>query len=253
MTNDEYVFSVIQRYSILTGPYSPAEQSANALAPYIRRWAGNYLANIFFSGSYAKGTGVRGSTDIDIFISLSSNLTTNLGDIYSGLFDFALKQGWNPRKQNVSIGIQYLGQKIDLIPGQVQAGYQNYHSLYRSKVNSWTQTNVALQTKLVRESGRTNEIRAIKIWRNLRNLEFPSFFLELMVIQALRGRRIGALADNVLEAIRFVANNLIAARIIDPSNTNNIISDDLTIAEKQFIVAQANSTLRAGNWNQVVW
>ena len=253
MTNDEYILSVLQRYMIPTGPLSPAEQAANALNPFLRHWAGPYLNNIFFAGSYAKGTGVRGSTDIDIFISLSPNLTTNLAAIYNGLFDFALRQGWNPRRQNVSIGIQYLAQKIDLVPGQVQAGYQNYHSLYRSKVNSWTQTNVALQTKLVRESGRINEIRAIKIWRNLRNLDFPSFFLELAVIQALHGRYRNTLADNIVEVIRFISAYLITIRIVDPANTNNIISDDLTVAEKQFIVAQANQTLRTANWGQVIW
>ena len=253
MTNDEYVFAVIQKYEIPTGPYSPAVQAANALTPFLRQWATPYLENIFPSGSFAKGTGVRGSTDIDIFISLSSSLTANLGEIYNGLFDFALKQGWNPRQQNVSIRIQYLSQNIDLVPGRVQAGYQNYHSLYKSKVNSWTQTNVTLQTQFVTNSGRTNEIRAIKIWRNLRNLDFPSFFLEMMVIQALHGRSTSTLADNVWEALKSISAYLTTVRIVDPSNTNNIISDDLTVAEKQFIAAQAIQTLRTPQWNQVIW
>ncbi|MCI0617790.1 nucleotidyltransferase domain-containing protein, partial [bacterium] len=201
MTNDEYILSVLQRYVIPTGPYSLAEQSANSLKPYLRNWASPYLSDLFFSGSYAKGTGVKGSTDIDIFISLSSNHPSNLADIFNSLYSVAQRQSWNPRRQNVSIGIQYTGQKIDLVPGKIQAGSQNYHSIYKSKANTWTQTNVALQTQTVRDSGRINEIRAIKIWRNLRNLDFPSFFLELAVIQSLHGRSRSALADNVWEAI----------------------------------------------------
>jgi len=253
MTNDEYILSVLQRYVIPTGPYSPAEQAANSLKPYLRNWASPYLSDIFFSGSYAKGTGVRGSTDIDIFISLSANHPSNLADIYNSLFGLAQRQSWNPQRQNVSIGIQYAAQKIDLVPGKIQAGYQNYHSLYKSKTNSWTQTNVALQTKTVRDSGRVNEIRAIKIWRNLRNIDFPSFFLELVVIQALHGRSTSTLADNVWEAIRFISSSLTTIRIVDPSNTNNVISDDLTLAEKQVVASQAVQTLRATNWSQVIW
>jgi hypothetical protein len=50
-----------------------AEISYGILEPYLRNWAGLYLSRIFISGAYAKGTAFRGSTDIDIFISLRSN------------------------------------------------------------------------------------------------------------------------------------------------------------------------------------
>jgi hypothetical protein len=40
--------------------------------------------------------------------------------------------------------------------------------------------------------------------------------------------------------------------VVDPANSNNIISDDLTQAEKSAIRSAAINALRAANWNQIV-
>lgn len=253
MTADEYVAQILRKYAVQTGPNSPAERNGNAIKPTIRQWAGYSLADIFFSGSYAKGTPISGSTDIDLFISLSSNTPGSLQSIYEGLFQFASRQGWFPRRQNVSIGITYNGTKIDLVPGRIQPGYLNFHSLYRSKVGSWTQTNVALHIDRVKKSQRTDEIRAIKIWRNLHKIEFPSFYLELTVIDALYQRPTSTLANNVLEALRYIGNSLPTARVIDPANSNNIISDDLTSSEKQTIASQARISVQKTSWGRIIW
>jgi hypothetical protein len=253
MTPDEYVAQVLRKYAVQTGLDSPAERNGNAIRAAIKQWAGQSSVDISFSGSYAKGTAVSGTTDIDLFISLSSSTPGDLQDIYEGLFQYASRQGWLPRRQNVSIGITFGGTKIDLVPGRIQAGYQNYHSLYRSKKGSWTQTNVTLQIDTVRKSQRTDEIRAIKIWRNLHPLDFPSVYLELTVIDALYRRPTNTLADNVLEALKYIANSLQSARVVDPANSNNIISDDLTNAEKQTIALQASRSLQEQNWDQIIW
>ena len=253
MTPDEYVSAVLRRYVIPTGPYSQAEQNAKAITPVINQWAGAYLVETFFSGSYAKGTGVLGSTDIDIFISLSSSISYSLGQIYNGLFDLASSKGWVPRRQNVSIGVSYNGAKIDLVPGRVQTGYYNYHSLYLNRQDSWTQTNVKLHIDRISQSNRIDEIRAIKIWRNLHNLEFPSFYLELTVLNALSGRSTSNLAQNVLAVLHYLETSFQTARVEDPANTNNIISQDLTAAEKWAIAEQARRSRQASNWEQIIW
>lgn len=245
---DDYVSQVLAKYAVTLA----TEGYYTALDPYLRNWAGIYLSRTFISGSYAKGTAVKGSTDIDIFISLRSQYS-NLNGMYDSLYQYALNQGWFPRRQNVSLGIQYLGTKIDLVPGRIQEGYQNWHSLYKSKTASWTQTNVNLQIDTVRNSSRTKEIRAIKIWRNLHNLEFPSCYLELFVIEALKYRPITTLADNVWKALTFISRSITAARILDPGNTNNVISEDLTASQKVALSLAATNSLRESNWSRVIW
>lgn len=247
--SDAYVRQVLDNHRVATGPLSPAEQTVAIIEPTLRQWAGSDLNGISLSGSYAKATAVRGSADVDVFISLRSSMT--LKDIYTSLFNLAAANGWNPRQQNVSIGIT-LGQvKVDLVPGRVQAGYQNYHSLYRSKQDSWTQTNVSQHISLVRDSGRTDEIRALKIWRNRMGLDFPSFYLELLTIEALKWSRDG-LADNVFRVFRYIDTDFARARFVDPANTANIISDDLAAPEKVMVLTRARVALAAKTWNEIL-
>ena len=135
----------------------------------------------------------------------------------------------------------------------MQKGYVNYHSLYRRKAGSWTQTNVEEHVRLVRDSGRTEEIRGGKIWRSLHGLEFPSFYLELATLEAVRHRRQGAVADNLWALLEFLAGDFPRTRLVDPTNTNNVVSDTLTAVQKARIAVQARRSLSASDWNQVLW
>ena len=253
MTPDQYVESVLAKYRVPRGPTSPAEQLGGSVAGRLRAWAGQQLNVLEYSGSYAKETGVRGISDVDVFISLKSDTTNTLRDIYDRLDALAQNQGWSPRQQNVSVGVTVNGTRGDLVPGKVQPGYQNYHSLYLRKRDSWTQTNVALHVDTVRNSGRLREIRAIKIWRLLQNLDFPSLYLELFTIQALSARSQSNLAENVLHALRTIGTSLASTRIEDPANTNNVLSDDLTRQEKERIASLAAQSARQQYWDNIIW
>jgi len=187
VTGNEYVAAVLRKHAVDTSPGSPAQVAAEGIAPAVREWGGRYLAGVLLSGSYSKGTATRLGTDIDLFISLSSTTPGSLKEIYESLFALCSERGWSPRRQNVSVGVRIGGYDVDLTPGRVQDGYRNYHSIYRRRGDTWTQTNVALHIDTVRASGRTDEIRAVKIWRHRHSLDFPSFLLELVVLEALRG------------------------------------------------------------------
>jgi hypothetical protein len=250
MTPDEYVSQILTKHTVT----ATAEIYYGMLDPYLRQWAGTYLSRTFISDAYAKGTAIKSSSDIDIFISFKSNYP-NLNGMYESLYQYALNQGWSPRKQNVSIRIQYAGAKIDLVPGRIQEGYLNWHSLYRSKQMTWTQSNIDLQIATVKNSSRTKEIRAIKIWRNLHNLEFPSFYLELSVIEGFKyqSTAISLLAENVLKALTYISQSITVARILDPGNTNNVISDDLSVSQKAALSLAAENSLRESNWDRIIW
>ena len=252
MTADQYVESVIARYAVPRGPASPAEQLRSAVAGPVRTWAGQRLSTLDYSGSYAKETGVHGTSDVDILISLKSDTTATLKEIYDSLYALAQGQRWSPRAQNVSVGVTINGTRGDLVPAKVQAGYQNYHSLYSRKRDSWTQTNVALHVATVRNSGRQREIRAVKIWRLLHNLDFPSLYLELFTIQALSGRSTSNLASSLLHALRTIGTSLATMRIEDPANTNNILSEDLSTQEKARIASLAAQSAQQQHWEDII-
>lgn len=224
MTPDQYVESILAKYQVPRGPTSPAERLGVVVAGPLCVWARQQLTALEYAGSYAKETGVQGVSDVDVFISLKSDTTSSLKEIYNSLYSLAQREGWAPRLQNVSVGVSINGTRRDLVPGRVQAGYQNYHSLYLRKRDSWTQTNVSLHVDTVHNSGRLREIRAIKIWRMLQGLDFPSLYLELFVISALSHRSRSSLADNVLHALRAIGASLAPTHVVDPANTNKILS-----------------------------
>jgi hypothetical protein len=176
-----------------------------------------------------------------------------LADIYNSLANFNGLTHLNPRRQNVSVGITYGGHSIDLVPGRKQSGNTTDHSLYRSKAGTWTQTNVDKHISLVQNSQRLDEMRALKIWRAQHGLEFPSFYLELTVINALYGKKAGPIAANVWTVLGYLRDKFTTATVVDPANSNNKLSDDLTAAEKKLIVQKATASLGAKNWNEIIW
>jgi hypothetical protein len=139
-----------------------------------------------------------------------------------------------------------------LVPAIRQNNLTEDHSLYVRKRGSWMKTNVFTHIGLVRASGRSSEIRLLKLWRDQRSLEFPSIYLELTVIEALRGFPQGALAQNMVRVFQYLAANFSHSRVIDPANTNNIISEDLTKAERASVSVAASRTLAMSDWTQVI-
>src|SRR4029077_3229366 len=126
----------------------------------------------------------------------------------------------------------------DLVPAKHQGGNSEYHSLYRRRADTWAQTNVMTHIATVSGSARLSEIRVLKLWRDQKRLDLPSFYLELTVIEALSGAR-SSLSQNVWRALEYLRDRFPNARVVDPANTNNVISDDLTVSDKAKIASAA--------------
>lgn len=251
MSADEYLQRILQREVVDTGPYSPIRNVQAQIQPVITQWAGNLLLGVSPSGSFAKGTANRSGTDIDLFISLSQNTPETLKQVYDSLWQRMTDEGYSPKRQNVSINVSVNGHSVDLVPGKRQDGYSDDHSLYRRKADTWTKTNVTKHINHVRQGGRIGETRIVKLWRNQKGLDFSSFYLELTVINALSGQY-GSLSNNVWKVFQYLRDTFPNARMIDPANTNNVISDDLTNAERAKIKAAAEQALQAKNWSQII-
>ncbi len=230
-----------------------APQLVSPLVTKLRYRTG--VESVTFSGSYAKGTAVRvgsSGSDIDLFISFSPSSYTLRG-AYEDIYEFASSNNLAPRRQNVSIGINFNGIKVDLVPARRQEGYTNWHSLYVSKASTWTQTNVAQHIQTVSNSNRISEIKLGKIWKRLHNIDIPAFYLELIFIQALKYKQQGNLSANFQAALDYLASEITTLKIVDPSNSNNIISDTLTPTQKFSVASAAKHAAKATYWSDVIW
>ncbi len=248
--NDQYLTSMIQKYAVNV---AGAEAAGQSIYPVIQCWSGVYLVKAQFSGSLSKGTAISIGTDADIFISLSSTTPGSLANLYETLFNAVTRSGYSARKQNVSIGVNVKGYNVDLVPGRRQNQYSNEHSLYKRKTNTWIKTDVNKHINYVINSNRTAEIKLAKIWRQLHKLEFPSFYLEMAVIDSLKYARVGDTTSNFWKVLHFFRDNLASARYIDPANTNNVISDDLNSSQKRAVANVARASTSKGYWGEIVW
>jgi len=78
-------------------------------------------------------------------------------------------------------------------------------------------------------------------------------YLELITLEALYYKSKNDLANNVLEVLKYLRDNIVDKVVIDPSNTNNRISDDLDKHEKEAIAQKAKDSLSKTNWSGIIW
>ena len=232
------------------------QSAVRALHPHIQNWANGHEYTLKLSGSLAKGTGITGTTDVDLFISLNPSVNTSntLENVYGTLRNRFHGAGYSPREQNVSIGIEHAGLKTDLVAGVRHHALGYDHSLWKRKTKTWTKTNIDTHVKHIRDSGRVDDIKAVKIWRKLHDLDFPSFYLELSVIEALKGTALSdtSSSTNFVRVMEYLANDFEEKTVFDPANSNNNISEDSSLVEKATIAQTASASLRRP-WNQVIW
>ena len=54
-----------------------------------------------------------------------------------------------------------------------------------------------------------------------------------------------------MASFHYINNNILNKKILDPANSNNVISDDLSQEEKNRIKRLANQAIEAKKWSEV--
>jgi hypothetical protein len=250
---DSYLRAILRREAVDAGPDAPVRRAEARLFPLIFRWAGASLVKVHPSGSFAKGTANHSGTDIDLFVSLREDADATLRAIYDGL-DRALRAaGYAVRRQNVSLNVKAGGFSVDLVPGKRHKGYTTDHSLYVRRQDTWIKTNVLKHVDWVHSTRRQDEMRLMKLWRDQNHLDWPSFYVELATARALEGLLLpDSLSANLRRALLFARDELERARLADPGNPSNIVSDTLTADEKRVIARAATAALKDTDIRRVV-
>ena len=213
----------------------------------LRHWKYyKHVESVRLAGSHAKGTDLRDS-DVDIFIGLAPETPASLKEIQRSLAEHFIPYGSSLR--NVSVRVTFDGMTIDLVPARGNI-------LWQARFDTWLKTDIDKQIRYVRSSGLIDEILALKIWRRRHALRFPSFLMELATIHALSRARgdcppisKNQLCTNRSSApksagcpleisqsfpalLHFLATDFPTTRLLDPANSNNVVSDLLTEVEK---------------------
>ena len=249
-TVEQYAASVVEKYRGDTETGSAAYQAAEEITPLLRQWSGKYLQGITLSGAYAQNTAVRLSSDVDVLVELCPVAGKGMREIFWSLFDCLSQRGLRPHAGNVTIGVEVRGRHVELIPACREG---KCDILFNKRAEGEVRTEVAKHVHLLANSGRQQEICALKIWRERHELDFPSLYLALTALKALEAERFGQLADNVWTALRYMAHRFEKLAVVDPANEENVVSDDLSSEGKAAIARAAREALYENEWSKLIW
>jgi len=256
LTTDQYAASIVEKYRVVADSGSSSHHAADKIIPIIKQWGKQHLLGITLSGAYAKNTAIALSANVDILVGLSPDTGMEMKTIFWNLFKYLSDQDLHPHTRDVAIRLQSGGLDVDLIPARREketSGNVLSSVLFNKRAGRAVHTDIARHIHLVANSGRQQEICALKIWRERMGLDFPSLYLECAVLQALKNERFGQLADNFLAVLRYLSHRFEQAVVADPANPENLLSSDLSAGDKKVIATAARDALYEENWKKMLW
>ncbi|RYE44676.1 MAG: nucleotidyltransferase, partial [Hyphomicrobiales bacterium] len=211
----DYLRAILEREAVDTSVNAPLRGLEAEVQALCEGWAGRYLLEVYPAGSFEKGTANRSGTNIDFIVSLSPQTPFVIKQIYESLLSHLQRAGLEPERRTVSIGLTLEGATIDVVPAKRESLSNDIHEIYSARRMAAIKTNLNHHVLDVIESGRREEIRVLKLWRDQHALDFPSFYLELSTMAALRRRPLGELADNVWAALGYFEQLFVGRAILD--------------------------------------
>ncbi len=248
----EYLRTILQREAVDAGANAPLRDLEAQVQDLCEAWAGRYLLEVYPTGAYEKGTANHSGISIDFVVSLSPQTPFLMRQIYESLWQHLERNGFELERRPVSIGVTLEGATVDILPAKRESLHNDIQEIYSTRRNGTMKTNLNHHVLDVIESGRREEIRVLKLWRDQHGLDFPSFYLELSTIAALKRRPLGDLADNVWAALGYFEQLFVGRAILDPSNANNVVSAELTMSDKMTIATAASDTRSTRSWTEIV-
>lgn len=253
MTGHEYLERVLKKQTVSSGTISQMQSTRDAIESALRKAIG-WGPRFYYAGSYGKDTMLAAYHDLDLVVYFSSDVNKTLKDIYWVVFRALRSAGYVVQQKDVAIRLPYeAGFNVDVVPGRAMSSDFIYANLYRSSVDSRLQTSIKTHIDAVRGSGLRGTMRLMKLWNVRHDLGVRSFFIELLVNRVLAGRSVTGYDNKLAAMFSFIAANIESVRIVDPANSNSVISDLMSTATKQHVAWQARAALDARYWSEVVW
>ena len=211
---------------------------------------------IRYGGSKAKGTMIRESYDLDIICYFPHDDTEageTLEEIYNSVRE-ALSGKYLVEPKASALRLKALDQKnsgvdfhIDVVPGRFTDDSKTDAFLYQvSGEKKRLKTNLDVHICHVKDSGFTEAIRLLKLWKVRNGLRVKNFPLELFTIDLLKYKKTAALEKQLKHVWEKVRDEMDEISIEDPANpTGNDLTGLLSPAIREALSSVAKATLEA--------
>lgn len=250
MDENTYLRAILQQQQLTKSQLSMLSRMRQAVEKRIRTLKGS--PRIYYAGSYAKGTMIKSRFDLDIVAYWPPDCEYTLLRIYRSVGNVLRKWRKQTKPKTVAWTIPFLGPfHIDVVPGRAVDNSYRYANLYH-RPNSRLQTSIKIHIKTVRDSGRCDVIKLMKLWRLRKRVPLVnSLLLELLTIDGAKGCSYTDLPAQMTAALEYIRDNIMTIRVVDPANTNNILSDELTKKQRTLTRFHAIAALNAKTWRTV--
>lgn len=212
-------------------------------------------------GSRAKGTIIHEDYDLDE-VAYFENDDIAPGDTLEEIYEnvaAVLAKHYTVRRKRSALRLSRKDGgdlRVDVVPGRYvdDTGtdvfiHQNEGAKERLK------TNIEAHIGHVRDSGCTDVIMLVKLWRTRNAISVKTFPLELLVIEVLGGNNVGTLEDRLRRVLTAFADDIDDLHIEDPANpTGNDLAHALPDRLRRQISKVARDTLDAADehgWEHV--
>ncbi len=237
----------------------------------LERQYGKDIYSPINSGSYAKHTAINTKFDLDIAAPFKKKKFSTLEEMFDDVYNFfdRVYRYDDPdfsevRKQGVSIGLKFIKDfkmlDIDIVPGRELRGdsysedkYMNLHANDNSSESQQSiQTNITQQIDHIKGKNAEREcIRLMKIWKTQNQKKYiKSFLVELIVVRAFDNSNDipTGLWDKLKMVLEFIRDNIEHVRLVDPGNSNNVVSDTMTKSQKREFKDDVKKILDKVEW-----
>lgn len=214
------------------------------------------IYRILHSGSYKKMTAVNIKFDMDLVVPFKKEGADTLEKIFNDLYKYFNEEYRRKdntllevKKQKIAIGLVFLvdGQMLDLdiVPSREINNYPEDNDL-NVYVNdtmgliskaSHIKTNIQKQIDNVSNNSIARDvIKLLKVWKRRNNGQIKSMVLELISIKALDGYAGSTDKWSKLKhVLEYIRDNIKTVKLVDPGNSNNVVSDTLEDFQKESI------------------
>lgn len=248
MTIEQFLQDLLESQNLSDSQENDLQKHKEEITNFLRAEFGNDPV-IKYAGSREKGTMVCDKYDLDIVCYFPSSDTRSLKEIRTDMAEHLAKKYLITQKASAERILDLKGSTapidfhIDVVPGRFIENTKDVFLHIANGDKERMQTNLKTHINHIVNSGCVPVIRLVKLWAIRNNVKIKTFVLELFVVQALSGSQSKTnLKVSFLKVIEAFKDEFSTTQLVDPANSNNVVSRLVDDSEKSLVEASASST-----------
>jgi hypothetical protein len=241
MNIEKYLDDLLKKYD--KSNRSSKKEVIKELKKLILSFGHKKISKILLFGSSVKLTNTRDFPSVKLLISIKEKDKRSINEINKWLYDFFATLSKEVMHNDHQFEFSFKGVNFVLVIAKKKENTYNYHFMNSLEAPKQIHTNFDIHTDNVVDNQVQKEIVLMKLWRDKHQLNFPTMYLELVVLHVLRKCKKKNLFSRIIRILDYLRKDFVNDKFYDPSNTNNVISQDLSLDEKLKIQSIARLSL----------